>query len=106
MYVYLKALENCQNKNDLRGSDSKGKGSYGPGEFFFQGPVFLPFHTVHGVLKTRILKWFAIPFSSGPHSVKSLHQFYSWIYSSAGKESACNAGDLGLIPGKIPWRRA
>ena len=26
---------------------------------------------------------------------------------SAGKESACNAGDLGLIPGfgKIPWRR-
>ena len=21
------------------------------------------------------------------------------------KESACNAGDLGLIPGKIPWRR-
>ena len=29
----------------------------------------LPFHTihtVHGVLKARILKWFAIPFSSGP----------------------------------------
>ena len=24
----------------------------------------LPFHTVHGVLKARILKWFAIPFSS------------------------------------------
>ena len=26
--------------------------------------------------------------------------------SSAGKESSCNAGDLGLIPGlgKIPWR--
>ena len=33
----------------------------------------LPFHTVHGVLKARILKWFAIPVSSGPHSVKSLH---------------------------------
>ena len=30
-------------------------------------------HTVHGVLKARILKWFAIPFSSGPHYVKSLH---------------------------------
>ena len=27
------------------------------------------YHTVHGVLKARILKWFAIPFSSGPHSV-------------------------------------
>ena len=26
-------------------------------------------HTVRGVLKARILKWFAIPFSSGPHSV-------------------------------------
>ena len=29
--------------------------------------------TVHGVLKARILKWFAIPFSSGPHSVRPLH---------------------------------
>ena len=34
---------------------------------------FLPFHTVHGVLKARILKSFAIPFSSGPHSVILLH---------------------------------
>ena len=24
------------------------------------------FHTVHGVLKARILKWFATPFSNGP----------------------------------------
>ena len=28
---------------------------------------------VHGVLKARIRKWFAIPFSSGPHSVRPLH---------------------------------
>ena len=28
---------------------------------------------VHGVLKARILKWFAIPFSSGLHSVRPLH---------------------------------
>ena len=27
-----------------------------------------------------------------------IHQFYSWIYSSAGKESACNAGDPSSIP--------
>ena len=33
----------------------------------------MPFHTVHGVLKARKLKWFAIPFSSGPHSVRPLH---------------------------------
>ena len=31
----------------------------------FQCPIFLPFHTVHGVLNAGILKWFAIPFSSG-----------------------------------------
>ena len=35
--------------------------------------IFLPFHTVHGVLKARILKWFAIPFSSGSHFVRTLH---------------------------------
>ena len=48
-------------------------GTYQPGEFLFQYPIILPFHTVHGVLKARILKWFAIPFSSGPHSVRPLH---------------------------------
>ena len=47
-------------------------GTYWPGEFLFQYPIVLPFHTVHGVLKARILKWFAIPFSSGPRSVRSL----------------------------------
>ena len=48
-------------------------GTYQPGEFIFQCPIFLPFHTVHGDLKARILKWFAIPFSSGPRSVRPLH---------------------------------
>ena len=36
-------------------------------------PCPLPFPTVHGVLKARILKWLAILFSSGPHSVRPLH---------------------------------
>ena len=31
-------------------------GTYWPGEFIFQCSIFLPFHTVHGVLKARILK--------------------------------------------------
>ena len=48
-------------------------GPYRPGEFIFQCPIFLSFHTVHGVLKARILKWFAIPFSSGPLFVRTLH---------------------------------
>ena len=48
-------------------------GTYQPGEFIFQYHMFLSFHTVHGVLKARILKLFAIPFSSGPHFVRTLH---------------------------------
>ena len=32
--------------------------------FFLLFGMFVLFHTVHGVLKARILKWFAIPFSS------------------------------------------
>ena len=31
------------------------------------------FHAVHEVLKARILKWFAIPFSSEPCFVRTLH---------------------------------
>ena len=38
-------------------------GTYQPGEFIFQYHIFFSFHTIHGVLKARILKWFAIPFS-------------------------------------------
>ena len=48
-------------------------GTYGPWEFLFQDPIIFPFHTVHGVLKARILKWFAISFSSVSHSVRPLH---------------------------------
>ena len=48
-------------------------GIYGPGGLIFQCSIFLPVHTVHGVLKSRILKWFAIPFSSGPRFVTTLH---------------------------------
>ena len=33
---------------------------------------FFFFHIVHGILKARILKWFAIPIS-GPHFVRTLH---------------------------------
>ena len=46
-------------------------GTYQPEEFIFQCPIFLPFHTVHGVLKARILKWFAIP-SSADHILSDL----------------------------------
>ena len=35
--------------------------TYRPREFIFHCPVFLRFQAVHGVLKARILKWFAFP---------------------------------------------
>ena len=31
------------------------------------------FHTVYGILKARMLKWFVIPLSSGPCFVRTLH---------------------------------
>ena len=37
-------------------------GTYRPGEFIFQCPIILPFHTVHGVLKAR--KWSGLPLPS------------------------------------------
>ena len=49
-------------------------GTYQPGELIFHCHIFLPFHTVHGALKARILKWFAIPFSIGPCFVRTCHQ--------------------------------
>ena len=48
-------------------------GTCQPGEFIFQCPIFFLFHTVNEVLKARILKWFAITFSSGPLFVRTLH---------------------------------
>ena len=35
----------------------------------------------------------------GASDACTYHSFWSFPCSSAGKESACNAGDLGLIPG-------
>ena len=40
--------------------------TYWPGEFLFQYPIILPFHTIHVILKARILKWFPFPFT-GDH---------------------------------------
>ena len=48
-------------------------GTYQPGEFIFHCHLFLSFHIVHGVVKAGILKWFAIPFSSGPCFVRTVH---------------------------------
>ena len=62
-------------------------GTYPVGEFIFQCPIFLPFHTVHGVLKAWVLQWFAIPFSSGPHFVFS---YCSWGSQGRNTEVVCH----------------
>ena len=54
-------------------------GTYWPVEFIFQCHIFLPFLTVHGVLKARMLKWFALSFSSGQHFARSLHHDPSFL---------------------------
>ena len=43
------------------------------GSLSFSALSFLPFHTIHGVLKAKMLKWFAITFSTEPHFVRTLH---------------------------------
>ena len=53
-------------------------GTYQPGEFIFQCHILVPFHTVHGVLKVKRLKWFAIAFSSGPY-LSELSTMTSWV---------------------------
>ena len=44
-------------------------------------------HTVHRVLKAEILKWFAIPFSSGPRFVRTLHHDPSILGGPTGHGS-------------------
>ena len=77
-------------------------------------------YTAHGILQARILEWVAVPFSRGfsqprdqtqvshivggfftswAHIILSHHCILGFTGGSDSKESACNAGDLGLIPG-------
>ena len=66
-------------------------------------------YKVHGILQARILEWVAIPFSRGSSQPRDRTQvsriagifslFLGFPGGSAGKESTCSEGDLGLIPG-------
>ena len=56
-------------------------------------------------------KYSRVKWTQNPYLERNNRAFFElqmgFAGGSAGKESACNAGDLGLIPafGKIPWRR-
>ena len=54
--------------------------TYQPGEFIFQCPVFLRFHTFRGVLKAGILKWLPFP-SPEDHILSDLSTITcpSWV---------------------------
>ena len=56
-------------------------GTYQPGEFIFQCHIFFLFsHYPLGSQGSQFLKWFAIPFSSGPCFVKiSTMNHLSWV---------------------------
>ena len=57
--------------------------TYQPGGLIFQCHVFLPSHTLHGVLGARILEWVAMSPSSGPCFVRTLHYDPSILCSPA-----------------------
>ena len=67
--------------------------------------------TVYGIAQARILQWVAFPFSRGSSQPRDdlSHSLPSQAFpgSSAGKESACNAGDPSSIleSWRFPWRR-
>ena len=62
-------------------------GTYWPGKFIFQCHILLPFHTIQGLLKARILKCFAIAFSSKPHFIRTLHHDLSVLGGPTGHGS-------------------
>ena len=63
----------------------------------FQCHIFLLFYTVHGVLKVRLLKWFAIPFSSGPHFARTLHHDLSILVALHGMDHSFTELDKAVV---------
>ena len=65
----------------------------------------LPCSSIHGDSPGKVLEWVAMPFPSGSSEPRDLiwasciagRLFTGFPGSSVGKESACNAGDPGLI---------
>ena len=80
-----------------------------------------PDSSVHGILQARILEWVAIPFSRGSswprnrtwvstiwNTREALHNIiaqkgakHEWMHEAeyiSGKESDCQAGDVGSVP--------
>jgi len=67
LFIFSGSISNCPPLVPSTTLDT-----FWPRELIFWCYIFLPFHTVHGVLMARILEWFVIPSSSGPHFVRTL----------------------------------
>ena len=83
-------------------------GTSWPGEFIFQCPIFLPFHTAHGILKAVILKWFSISFSSGPHFVRypKKMSFHYRGLDCKSRKSRNTWSNRQIWPSSTEWSRA
>ena len=63
-----------------------------------------PGSSLHGILQSRILEWISMPSSRGSYQPRVWTQLFFFFFciapgGSNGRESTCNVGDLGLIPG-------
>ena len=68
---------------------------------------FLAFHPSLGSFRDLSSNWFHKQILKGTRPSSLAHFYQKYSDSSAGKESACNAGGPGLIPGsgRFPRRR-
>ena len=66
---------------------------------FFSSKITLDGEYSHGIKR---------PLLFGRKALANLDNILGFLGGSVDKESACNAGDAGSIPGlgKIPWRKA
>ena len=76
------------------------------GDLIFHCQIFWPFHTVHGVLTSRILEWLAIPSFSEPHFIRTLHYDPSVLGGPAWHGSELHWVTQAPLPqGCDPWRQ-
>ena len=55
------------------------------------------FLNLHGILKARILKWFAIPLSSGPRFIRTLHHDLSILGTLRGMPHSFTELDKAVV---------
>ena len=80
--------------------------TFWPGGLIFWCHIVLPFHTVHGVLTSRILEWGATSSSTGPRFIRTIHYDTSILGDPAWPGSYLNWVTLAPLPQQDcdPWR--